>query len=361
MHSEYFMSLAVQEAWKGCGWVNPNPMVGAVIVKDGRIIGKGHHEKYGSPHAERNALSACSESPEGATLYVTLEPCCHRGQTPPCTDALIESGIKKVIAGMEDPNPLVAGKGFEILKKHGIETVCGVLEKECRSLNEVFCHFIAHNTPFVAIKYAMTLDGKIATASGKSKWITGEKAREHVHWLRHRYSAVMAGAGTVISDDPMLNCRLPEGKDPVRIICDTNLRIPLEARIVRTAHEFKTYIATGAPEGKKSDRLRDKGAEIISVPMKNAHIDLNELMKILGGKKIDSILLEGGGTLNASALACGIVNKAFVYIAPKIFGGESAKSPVGGRGADKPEDAMMLRDRKITELGDDILLEYSLK
>ncbi len=361
MYHEYYMNMALREASKGCGWVNPNPMVGAVIVKDGRVIGMGHHERYGSPHAERNALASCTESPEGASIYVTLEPCCHHGQTPPCTDALIESGIKKVIAGLKDPNPLVAGKGLEILRNNGIETLCGILEEECRRQNEVFCHYITHKTPFVAMKYAMTLDGKIATVSGKSKWITSEKTREHVHGLRHRYSAVMAGVGTVIADDPLLTCRLPGGRDPFRIVCDTNLRIPPESQIVKTAHEFRTYIATAAPEGEKTDRLRDRGAEIIRVPVNNSHIDLNELMKVLGEKGIDSMLLEGGASLNASALDCGIVNKAFVYIAPKIFGGEGAKGPVGGTGVNRPEEAFLFRDRKITEFDEDILLEYSLK
>jgi diaminohydroxyphosphoribosylaminopyrimidine deaminase/5-amino-6-(5-phosphoribosylamino)uracil reductase len=355
------MRMALEEAKKGCGWVNPNPMVGAIIVSNGDIIGKGYHRKHGDWHAERNALASCEHNPVGSTMYVTLEPCCHHGKTPPCTDAIIESGISRVVVGSKDPNVLVGGKGIEILRSHGIEVSCGVLEKECKELNEVFFHFITRRTPFLVMKYAMTLDGKTATATGKSKWITGEKARAHVHSMRHQYSSIMVGVGTVLIDDPLLTCRLPGCKNPVRIICDTNLRIPLESKVVETAHEMKTYIATSSSESVKADKLRECGVEIITVPIRNNHIDLREMMIILGEKNIDSILLEGGATLNASALDCGIVNKVLVYIAPKIFGGSSSKSAVGGIGIDNPEDAFNMCDRKITLLDDDILLEYRMK
>lgn len=358
---EKYMRLALHEAKKGCGWVNPNPMVGAVIVKNDGIIGKGHHRKYGDLHAERNALAACKQDTAGATMYVTLEPCCHHGKTPPCTDAIISSGIATVVIGSKDPNPLIAGKGIEILQKHGIEVVCGVLEKECTELNEVFFHFIASRTPFTVMKYAMTLDGKIATATGKSKWITGEKARNHVHKLRHRYSGIMIGVETVLMDDPMLNCRLPGCKSPVRIICDTKLRTPLESKLVATASELTTYIATAVAKSEKADKLRERGVEIIAVPIKEGRIDLRALMILLGEKGIDSVLLEGGPTLCASALESAIVNKVLVYLAPKIFGGTSAKSAVGGVGVDDPEDAFQMNERQITLLDDDILLEYRMK
>jgi len=361
VNNQQYMQLALDEAIKGCGWVNPNPMVGAVIVKDDKIIGKGYHQKYGEWHAERNALAACYDSTKGATMYVTLEPCCHWGKTPPCTDAIIASGIAKVVIGSKDPHSLVAGKGIRILEQHGIEVFTGILEEKCQQLNEVFFHYICSKIPFVVIKYAMTIDGKTATATGKSQWITGEIAREHVHRLRHRYSAIMVGVGTVIADDPMLSCRLPDSRNPIRIICDTNLRTPIDAKVVQTANEITTFIATATTNSEKIETLREKNVNIISLPSKNGHINLRELMTVLGEKEIDSILIEGGATLHAAALESGIINKVMAYIAPKIFGGEQAKSAVGGNGIDDPAQAYQLSDGKYTQLGQDILLEYTLK
>ncbi len=358
---ELFMNEALLEAEKGRGFVSPNPMVGALIVKEGRIIGKGYHKQYGGLHAERNALASCTESPEGATMYVTLEPCCHYGKTPPCTDAIIENRIAAVVCASLDPNPLVAGKGIVTLKQHGIDVKVGVLEKESKKLNEVFFHYITTGTPFVVMKYAMTLDGKIATASGKSRWITGEAAREHAHRSRHNYRAIMVGSGTVLEDDPLLTSRVEGGRDPIRIICDTRLRTPLESKIVQTANEVETIVATASNDKRKIQELKEKGIEVLSLTEKNGHIDLIELMDILGEKKIDSILLEGGATLHAAALESGIVNKVQAYIAPKIFGGTTAKSPVGGAGADEPEQAWLVQNRVLTVLGEDILLEYDLE
>ena len=360
MSHELYMKLALEEAKKGSGWVTPNPMVGAVIVKDSRVIGKGYHKKYGDLHAERNALASCTQSPQGSTMYVTLEPCCHYGKTPPCTEAIIGNGISEVVVGCLDPNPFVAGKGVNILRSHGLQVSVGVLEDECIILNEVFFHYITQKTPYVVMKFAMTLDGKIATTTGKSKWITGEAAREHVHRLRHQYSAIMVGVGTVIADDPMLTCRLPDCKNPVRVICDTHLRIPIESQIVKTAREVKTYIATCCPDNDKGDRLRGFGCELVSVSKNGDHINLTELMTLLGHLTIDSVLLEGGAALNASALEVGIVNKVCAYIAPKIFGGATAKTAVSGRGADSPDDAYLMKNRRITLLGNDVLLEYSV-
>ncbi|MDD2484177.1 MAG: bifunctional diaminohydroxyphosphoribosylaminopyrimidine deaminase/5-amino-6-(5-phosphoribosylamino)uracil reductase RibD [Eubacteriales bacterium] len=361
MTDELFMREALLEAEKGRGLVNPNPMVGALIVKDKRIIGRGHHERYGGLHAERNALASCTESPKGATMYVTLEPCCHFGKTPPCTDAIIESELASVVAASLDPNHLVAGKGLQILKEHGIDTKVGVLEKECRRLNEVFFHYITTGKPFVIMKYAMTLDGKIATASGKSKWITGELAREHGHRSRNNYRAIMVGAGTVLEDDPLLTCRIENGRNPIRIICDTRLRIPLDSKIVESAKTVETIVATASADQEAIRRLEEKGIEILSLPERKGHIDLCELMRVLGERKIDSILLEGGAILHAAALESGIVNKVQAYIAPKIFGGILAKSPVAGTGIDDPEEAYHLVNRELTMLGDDILLEYYLE
>ncbi len=351
-----YMRLAIQLARQGCGWVNPNPMVGAVIVKDGKIIGQGCHKKYGELHAERNALADCRTPTTGATLYVTLEPCCHYGRTPPCTDAIIESGISRVAVGSSDPNPLIAGKGIAILRSHGIEVTENVAKDECDKLNESFFHYIQNRTPYVVMKYAMTMDGKIATHTGKSQWITGSAARRRVHEARHRYSAIMVGVGTVITDNPMLTCRLENGKNPLRIICDTGLRTPLQARIVTTTDKAPTLIATAITDTKRYRPYLDAGCEIMVLPQKDAHIDLNSLMKRLGEKQIDSLLLEGGGTLNWSALQSGIVNKVQAYVAPKLFGG-NGKTPVEGFGVDYPGGAFLLSKPVITQVGEDILLE----
>lgn len=352
-----YMQLALELASKGCGFVNPNPMVGAVIVKNDEIIGKGYHEKYGELHAERNALANCTASPKGAALYVTLEPCCHYGKTPPCTEAIIESGISKVIVGIKDPNPLIAGRGIERLRQHGIEVIESILEKECGKLNEVFFHYIKTAAPYVVMKYAMTMDGKIATYTGRSKWITGETARQKVHMDRHRYSAIMIGVGTVLEDDPLLTCRMENGRNPIRIICDTHLRTPLNSQIVTTAKNIPTIIATTCTEKEKQKPYIFKDCKVIIVSENSGHIDLNDLMIKLGKEKIDSILLEGGSTLNWSALQSGIVNKVQAYISPKIFGGAEAKTPVMGLGVAYPDNAYFLADSTISLLGEDMLIE----
>ncbi|MBK5247163.1 MAG: bifunctional diaminohydroxyphosphoribosylaminopyrimidine deaminase/5-amino-6-(5-phosphoribosylamino)uracil reductase RibD [Peptostreptococcaceae bacterium] len=355
-----YMKLALELAEKGCGYVNPNPMVGAVIVKNGEIIGSGYHENYGDLHAERNAINSCRVPADGATMYVTLEPCCHYGKTPPCTEAIIRSGIKRVIIGSVDPNPLVAGKGIETLRNNNIEVETGLMDMENQKLNYIFFHYMKAGIPYVVMKYAMTLDGKTATFSGKSKWITGEKAREHVHQSRHKYSGIMVGVNTVIQDDPMLTCRTPNGRNGTRIICDTNLRIPLSSKIIRSAFEVPTYIATTSQETKKIKLLSDAGCKVIHIPKKDGHIDLNILMEKLGKEKMDSILLEGGSTLNFSALENGIINKVEAYISPKIFGGSAAKSPVGGIGREDPDDAFQLVRKNIKIFGEDLLIEYEV-
>ncbi len=357
MTDKEYMRLALDLAKQGVGYVNPNPMVGAVIVKDGRIIGKGYHRRCGELHAERNAFADCTESCEGASIYVTLEPCCHYGKTPPCTEAIIENKISRVIIGSSDPNPLVAGKGAAILREHGIEVIEGILSDECDELNEIFMHYITTGLPFVTMKYAMTMDGKIACYTGKSQWITGEDARNHVQYERHRHSAIMVGVGTVLADNPMLTCRLENGRNPVRIICDTHLRTPLESNIVQTADDIPTIIATCSTDTAKSEEYTRRGCRIIKVSERDGHVDLRELMKILGSEKIDSILLEGGGQLNWSALRSGIVTKVQTYIAPKIFGGKDAKSPVSGVGVMSPDEAYILTDTQIKQIGNDFLIE----
>ena len=358
---EEYMRRALELARKGEGHTSPNPMVGCVVVKDGRIISEGYHEKYGEFHAERNALTRCTEDTAGADLYVTLEPCCHQGKTPPCTDIIIEKKIARVFVGSMDSNPLVAGKGVQILRDHGIYVETGILDAECRKLNEVFYHYIATKTPFVVMKYAMTLDGKIACATGDSKWVTGEIARTQVHRMRGRYRGIMVGIGTVLADDPMLNCRVEGGVDPVRIICDSNLHIPTESQIVKTASDIETIVACSQEaleserKQEKIRRLKEAGIQIIGT--EGAHgVNLVELMKNLGGQNIDSILLEGGGTLNASALEDGIVNKVYAYIAGKLIGGMDARSPVEGMGIDRMADAITLQNVEIEKLGDDFCI-----
>lgn len=356
-HQKY-MDLAIDLAQKGRGQVNPNPLVGAVIVKDDVIIGSGYHEKYGGLHAERQALAACTQSAAGATLYVNLEPCCHHGKTPPCTEAIIENKISRVVIGSVDPNPLVSGKGIEILRQQGITVITGVLEEACQELNTVFFHYIKTKTPYVLMKYAMTLDGKIATRTGKSKWITGEEARAAVHQTRNEVAGIMVGVNTILQDDPLLTCRIDGGKNPSRIICDTHLRTPLTAQIVATARKIPTYLATCSRDQNKIKRFEIMGCKILAVPPAGDHLDLRELMVQLGQEGIDSILLEGGGTLNFSALKSGIVNQLQVYLAPKIFGGAAAKTPVEGPGLEDPAEAFQFTDRKIKIFGDDICLEY---
>lgn len=352
-----YMRLALQLAQKGCGWVSPNPMVGAVIVKNGQIIGKGWHQKYGEAHAERNALASCTESPRGATMYVTLEPCCHYGKQPPCTDAILQAGIRRVVIGADDANPLVAGKGAAVLRANGVEVTQGVLQRECRLQNEAFFHYIQTRRPFVVMKYAMTLDGKIAAYTGKSRWITGSEARHHVQTQRARYTGIMVGVGTVIADDPLLTCRLPGSKNPVRIVCDTHLRTPINSKMVQSAKQIPTVLATCCSQAVRLKPYQDAGCEIVCLPQRSGHVDLNALMDELGHRDIDSILLEGGGTLNWAALESGIVQKVQAYISPKLLGGQTAKTPVEGQGTASPDDAFFVKDGHLIPLGEDYLLE----
>lgn len=356
-HQKY-MDLAIDLAQKGRGQVNPNPLVGAVIVKDDVIIGSGYHEKYGGLHAERQALAACTQSVAGATLYVTLEPCCHHGKTPPCTEAIIDNKISRVVIGSLDPNPLVSGKGIEILRQQGFTVITGVRETPCQEMNAIFFHYIKNKTPYVLMKYAMTLDGKIATRTGKSKWITGAEARQAVHQTRNEVTGIMVGVNTILQDDPQLTCRIAGGRNPSRIICDTHLRTPLSAQVVASARTIPTYLATCSQDLSKIKQFEIRGCKILVVSKAGDHLDLNELMRKLGAVGIDSILLEGGGTLNFSALKSGIVNKLQVYLAPKIFGGATAKTPVEGLGVELPSEAFQFMDRKIKIFGEDICLEY---
>lgn len=378
---ESFMRRALDLARNGYGWTNPNPMVGAVIVKDGRIIGEGWHTKCGNLHAEREAFAHCAEDPRGATLYVTLEPCCHWGKTPPCTEAIIGNNIARVVVGAPDPNPLVAGEGVRQLREAGIEVAEKVLLQECLDINKVFFHYIQTKLPYVIVKYAMTLDGKIATKTGASQWITGESARAHVHTQRHRFSAIMVGIGTVLSDDPMLTARLGESKDliaswktesefmedpfpddvlsnnPVRIILDSSLRIPLHAKLVATAKEIPTIIATLSTDEKRVAKLQAHGCDVIVTRSCNGKVDLQDLMEQLGQRGIDSVYVEGGATVHAALIESGLVDEVHAYVAPKIFGGRQAPDPVGGEGVEIPAEALQFSKVATKQLGQDVLFE----
>lgn len=396
---EEYMQMVLDLARRGEGKVSPNPMVGCVVVKEGRVIATGYHESYGGYHAERNALLNCTENVAGAELYVNLEPCCHYGKTPPCTDIILEKKIKKVYVGCLDSNPKVAGKGVKILREHGVEVETGILEQQCRELNEIFFHYMEQRMPFVAMKYAMTLDGKIACETGDSKWVTEAETRGYVQRLRNCYRGIMAGIGTVLADDPMLDCRLKGGRNPVRIICDARLRIPRDSKIVATAKEIETIIVwnyhaaaefysdgwavehlqeerqqrnTKEAQGREHmapqkipDRLTEtmvylekKGITLLENPLKSGtdvpQLDLQVLFGQLAARGIDSILLEGGGTLNASALRENLVQRVYAFIAPKLVAGANAKTPVEGEGISYMKDAIKLKHIQVSLFGVDI-------
>ena len=351
------MALALELAARGGGRTSPNPMVGAVIVKNGQVIGQGWHRRCGGLHAEREALAACTADPAGATMYVTLEPCCHQGRQPPCTDAILAAGIARVVVGSGDPNPLVAGKGLAVLREHGVRVDTGVLKGACDALNRVFFHYIRTRRPYVVLKYAMTLDGKTATRTGASRWITGEAARRRVHEDRNRYAAILVGIGTVLADDPLLTCRVEGGRDPLRVVCDSALRLPLDAGLVKTAGQVPTVVAAARPNQEKKAALEAAGCRVWDLPGPDGKVDLNALLDRLGAEEIDSVVVEGGATVAGAFLDAGLVQHLQVYIAPKLFGGAAAPSPVAGLGAALPAEALRLREFTVTRLGDDILLE----
>lgn len=361
MTDQEYMSLALDLAKKGAGWTSPNPMVGAIIVQNGQIIAQGYHAKYGQLHAERAALAACTKDPTGATMYVTLEPCCHHGRQPPCTEAILQAGISRVVIGSGDPNPLVKGKGTAWLRSHGIQVTQGVLEEECRALNHVFFHFIQTGQPYVVLKYAMTLDGKLAAYTGASQWITGEEARRHVHTQRNRYRAILVGVGTVLADDPQLTCRIEHGRNPLRIVCDTNLRTPTGAQVVRTASQIPTCIATCVTQESQLAPYREAGCQILSLPQSNGHVSLRALLTKLGELGVDSVLAEGGSALHWSLVQENFVNRVQIYLAPKILGGAQAKSPVGGQGFPHPDHALQCKAPVLTRLGKDLLWESEVE
>jgi diaminohydroxyphosphoribosylaminopyrimidine deaminase/5-amino-6-(5-phosphoribosylamino)uracil reductase len=352
---EIYMELALDLAQKALGKTSPNPLVGAVVVNNNKIVGQGYHVRAGNPHAEKMALKEAGEKAQGADLYVTLEPCNHYGRTPPCTEAIIEAKIKNVYIATLDPNPLVAGKGVKRLKDEGINVVVGIKEKEAQLLNEVYFKYITTGLPFVALKAACSLDGKIATREGHSQWITGEKAREYGHKLRNTYDAIMVGIGTVLADDPRLTCRLENGRDPIRIIIDSKLSISPDAQILNLKSSVPTLIATtqGAPLIKQKELA--KKAEVLIVN-EGDKVDLLQLLKILGQREITSILVEGGATLNGTLVNQRLIDKFYLFYAPILIGGLAAPGFMGGIGCARLENALKLKNITIQTIGSDFLI-----
>lgn len=358
-----YMKRALRLARKGRGKTSPNPMVGAVVVKKGAIVGEGFHPGPGAPHAEVVALNQAGKRAKGATLYTNLEPCCHtEKRTPPCADTLLKCGIRRVVAAMTDPNPLVSGRGLELLRKAGVEVTEGVLREEAERLNEVFIKYITTQKPFVILKVAMTLDGRIATAEGSSRWITGEPARLEVHRLRSEVDAVMIGIGTVLADDPMLTARRPGMRNPIRIVIDPNLRIPLKAKLVTSVSEAPTFlIAAASASTEKIRKLEKAGVQVALLPQANKKISFDDIFERLGKAGIASVLIEGGGRVNGMALRGGVVDKVIFYIAPKLLCGEDARSAVAGKAIPSLGDALLLEDVQVRKSGGDLRIEGYLK
>ncbi len=370
-----FMRLALRLARRGYGTTSPNPMVGAVLVKRGQIIGRGWHRRAGEAHAEVEALRdawKCGHSIRGATLYVTLEPCSTHGRTPPCTDAIIAAGIVRVVVGATDPNPRHTGKGFRLLRRAGIAVERGLLEEECRRLNEAFNHWIVHRTPFVTVKAALTLDGKIATASGESKWITGEKARAYGMKLRQGSDAILAGINTILADDPSLTARsakseVPSPKVLRRIILDSRARTPLAAKVVTDKHAAQTTIVVSRTAPKRRVAAMAKHVRILTAPAPRSSIlpprssiSPRWLLRRLGSENVTSLLVEGGGEVNASFLLQGLAHRVAFFYAPKILGGRDSRKAVAGEGARNLAEAVRLREVRWGRLGSDLLLEAAV-
>lgn len=353
---EKMMRRAIVLARRGIGRTAPNPAVGCVIVRDGEIVGEGWHKKAGTPHAEVHALRQALGAARGADVYVTLEPCAHYGKTPPCAEALIAAGVKRVFAAMEDPNPKVSGRGVEMLRSAGIEVALGLLETESRLLNEPFIKQVTTGLPFVILKSAMTLDGKTATGSGDSKWITNDRSRRYVHRLRAVVDAVMVGVGTVAADDPQLTSRIAGGRDPIRVIVDSALSLPLHSRVLHLSSPARTVIATLAGSGPEGEKIGGPGVEILRCQERDGRVDLCDLLARLGRMGIQSVLLEGGSRLAGEALRLGLIDKFLLFYAPKIVGGEGP-GLFAGRGVLKMADAVQLRGLKIRRFGADILIE----
>jgi diaminohydroxyphosphoribosylaminopyrimidine deaminase/5-amino-6-(5-phosphoribosylamino)uracil reductase len=355
-----YMRLALRLAARGVGRTSPNPVVGALVVHGGAVVGKGYHERAGGAHAEVHALAAAGDLARGGTLYVTLEPCNHVGRTPPCTKAIIRSGVGRVVVGCRDPNPHVAGKGVEMLRSHGLEVEVGVEAERCRRLNDAFIKHVTTGLPLVVAKAAASLDGKIASATGDSRWITNERSRRFVHRLRWVLDAVLVGVGTVLADDPQLTPRIPGmgGKKPLRVILDTTLRTPLEAQVVRSAAEAPTLIATGPePDRRRVARFQERGVEVLALPLEEGRVSPSGLLRELGGRQITSLLVEGGAEVHGSFFRAGLVDKVYFFYAPKIIGGRDAVPLVGGRGAAIVGESLALNRLRLRRFDGDIMVE----
>jgi diaminohydroxyphosphoribosylaminopyrimidine deaminase / 5-amino-6-(5-phosphoribosylamino)uracil reductase len=356
----YYMGMALDLARKGQGFTSPNPMVGALVVKEGRVVGEGYHRSAGQAHAEIVALREAGESAQGATLYVTLEPCNHVGRTPPCTRAVVRAGIKRAVVAMKDPNPDVAGGGAEYLSGVGIEVILGVCEDQARRLNEFFVKYVRTKRPFVIVKCAATLDGRIATRTGDSKWVTGEPAREFVHHLRHAVDAIMVGINTIKTDNPRLTTRLKNvaSKDPIRIVLDSRLTIPFGAQVLTVASDAETWIVTGDNVStEKSSALERKNVRVLAAPLKRGRIDLDSLMTRLGALGITSLLIEGGSRVLASAFRARIVDKVVFFYAPKILGGDDGVPICTGPGPLNMRDCIPVNDVRAQCIGQDVMIE----
>ncbi len=354
-----YMLEALRLARRGLGLTSPNPPVGCVIVKSGKVIGRGYHRAAGLPHAEVEALGSCRTDPKGSDMYVTLEPCNHHGRTPPCTDAIIGAGIKRVFVGMKDPNPLVSGRGIKRLRASGIEVVTGMLEERCRALLEPYTTFVTRKRPFVTLKLATSLDGRIATPAGESKWITGEDSRRLVHRMRSQADCVMVGVGTVLEDDPELTVRMVKGRTPVRAVVDSTLKIPLKARLFKEG-PGPLIFTTRRSSLSKREKVREKGGEVLLVPSSKDGVDLERVMDELYRRGIVWVLMEGGGRLAASALRAGIVDRVFFFVSPILLGGDSRPS-VGDLCVRRLADAPAVEDIRIRRLVKDILIEGCIK
>ncbi len=356
-NDEYYMNLALELAQTAKGSTNPNPLVGAVIVKNGMIVGTGLHRKAGEPHAEVHAFRMAGDHAEGATLYVTLEPCSHYGKTPPCAELVKDSGVSRVVVAMKDPNPLVAGRGIKLIEDAGIEVEAGLLEAEAAKLNERFIHNMLHKRPFVIAKTAMTLDGKLAAYNGHSKWVTGAESRQTVHYLRNEVDSILVGIGTVLADDPALTTRIPEGgKNPVRIILDTNLRTPLDAQITDT-RDAQTWIFTKeGSDPEKSAALKAKGVQLYAAPVKDAGLDLEFILQAMFEKGMTDVLVEGGSAVNGAFLRAGLINKYLIYIAPKILGGRHSFTPFTGSDVESMEEAVIVDFDSVEHIGNDLFI-----
>ena len=354
---ERYMRMALRLAARAEGRTSPNPMVGAVVVKGGKVLSRGFHEKAGMPHAERIALEKAGKAAKGATLYVTLEPCSHTNKrTPPCCPLVIQAGVKRVVVAMIDPNPHVSGSGIRMLRRAGIEVVTGVLGAEAARLNEAFIKHVTTAIPFVTRKVAQSLDGKIATSSGESKWITGEEARAEGHRLRNTHDAILVGINTVLKDDPSLTTRIPGGRDPVRVVVDSRLRTPLRSRVLTRTSPARTIIATVSADVGRIKSLRNAGADVVRTRMKKGRVDLADLLKKLGTRDIMSVLIEGGSEINASALKEGVVDKVVLFLAPLLMTGKDSICSIGGVSPRLLHNAVRLDDVSVRFVGRDLMV-----